>query len=328
MIALIKHFAPLWVAPFPSFLLIVNTPLASAATDMDFESSNGTSYAANHPFLAVRGLGARDQLQKRQQLCNTGDLYCLPPIGRCCITDYSCCGATFCCPPGYACNAGLSCYLTDVVTVSFFLTQWVTSTAVSTVYTGTSTSWSTLELTNYQTVTSHSRGGVSTSTIWVTITTTQILKRALPTPTPVLSLPSPFAMQRQVPLLVPAPLQKRAVTIYETWVRTSISTTYSYYTIRSTITSVTTAAVESTRTSVIVDDATSTTTVTSTTISAVVVQQGQQQQQSSGGSSGLTTASIVGIAVSVGCSVLGLIFAVGFRIWKYRKGGKKDGVQG
>jgi hypothetical protein len=225
------------------------------------------------------------------------------------------------------------------VTVSYFLTQWVTATSLSTIYTGASTSWSTLSLTNYQTITSHSRGGISTSTIWVTITTTQILgKRSAITPLPPLSTPSPnppAGIQDQTPLSDILDrllqdvglLQKRAVTISETWVRTSLTTSYAYTTVRSVLTSVTTTAVESTLTSVVVDDASSTTTVTSTTTSAVVVQQRQAQPQGQGGggsANGLSVASIVGIAVSVGCSVLGLVFAVGFRIWKYRRGGGKE----
>ena len=36
-------------------------------------------------------------------------------------------------------------------------------------------------------------------------------------------------------------------------------------------------------------------------------------------STGLPTGSIIGISVSVACSVLGLIFGIGFKIWKHRR---------
>ncbi|KAK0648151.1 hypothetical protein B0T16DRAFT_506317 [Cercophora newfieldiana] len=291
----LKRPPPFLLAPFLLFLSTI-APLATAS--QDFYSLNGTSYPANHPFLLARGIRARNALEKRQTCTNPQGLYC-PIAGRsCCTPKYSCCGADFCCPPGYACYSYTSCVLADVVTVSFFSTQWITSQLVSTVYAGTSTSWSTLGITNYETVTSHSRGGISTSTIWVTVTTTQVLKRAAaatetaPLPTnPPLPPPTPFPMQGQTPLsdIIHHALedvglfQKRAITLYETWFYTSTTISYSYYTVQRVVTSVTTAAVKSTLTSVIVDDATSTSTVTSTTTAAVVMKDGQLQQQGGGG---------------------------------------------
>ncbi|RSL71348.1 hypothetical protein CEP51_012070 [Fusarium floridanum] len=43
-------------------------------------------------------------------------------------------------------------------------------------------------------------------------------------------------------------------------------------------------------------------------------------------SSALSTGGIIGIAVSAGCSVLGLIFTVAFKIWKHRRKAK-EGMQ-
>ncbi|RSL74449.1 hypothetical protein CEP53_000297 [Fusarium sp. AF-6] len=43
-------------------------------------------------------------------------------------------------------------------------------------------------------------------------------------------------------------------------------------------------------------------------------------------SSALSTGGIIGIAVSAGCSVLGLIFTVAFKIWKHRRQ-EKEGMQ-
>jgi ABC-type arginine transport system permease subunit len=36
-------------------------------------------------------------------------------------------------------------------------------------------------------------------------------------------------------------------------------------------------------------------------------------------STGLPTGSIVGISVSVACSVIGLVFGIGFKIWKHKR---------
>ncbi|RSL54714.1 hypothetical protein CEP54_009748 [Fusarium duplospermum] len=41
-------------------------------------------------------------------------------------------------------------------------------------------------------------------------------------------------------------------------------------------------------------------------------------------SNALSTGGIIGIAVSAGCSVLGLIFTVAFKIWKHRRKAKED----
>ncbi|KAM7187853.1 hypothetical protein V8F20_010812 [Naviculisporaceae sp. PSN 640] len=280
-------------------------------------------------------------LQKRQ--CAGGDIYCTL-FDKCCISGYSCCNYNFCCPPGYICPVSGPCVQGSVYTSTYTTYYWVTSNIVSTVY-DESTSWDYVTTTSWAVETSHVQGGTQTETVWVTVTRNQ--KRSpltvpTPTPTPRPAPDLPTFLEGQTPVgelllrgLVDIGLinKRQAVTSYVTVVLTTTTYRVSYTTVDDVVTKTSTSEVEATTTTTIVDNAAATETVTSTT--TYIAGSPQNDNTNSNGNSngnsntntinvntsggGLSRASIIGIAVSVGCSVVGLVFAVGWRVWKYRR---------